>query len=96
MPDKLNSFAKEMSKLDKDVLIVPGHGPVAGQLAVQNYRDFLTVVQEAATKAHKSGIESDAGAEQFALPKNLTDWMIWSPENAKKAFAAWYRVLSTK
>ncbi|MGI9240256.1 MAG: MBL fold metallo-hydrolase [Verrucomicrobiales bacterium] len=92
-PDLLNQFGEHLGKLDKDVVIVPGHGPIADRPAVQNYRDFLAVVQAGATKAHRAGDGVEVAAEAFKLPESMSEWMIWSPDNIKKAFAAWYRVL---
>jgi len=95
-PDLLAGYAAEMTRLDKEVVIVPGHGPLADQSAVQLYQGFLRVVEEAAVKAHESGNPPEKSAEQFKLPESMDEWLIWSPENVKKAFAAWYRVLDAK
>ena len=94
-PNLLNTYATEMDALDDDVIIIPGHGQIADQAAVTIYREFLTTVEDAATAAHKAGKTADASAAEFKLPKGLEDWFIWSPENVKKAFNAWYRVLGS-
>ena len=93
-PNLLNEYAKELTELDHETAIVPGHGPIADQTAVAAYQEFLAFVQKTATEAHESKIKADQAAEKFKLPKNLEDWVIWSPKVAKDAMNAWYRVFA--
>ena len=94
-PNLLNTYASEMDELDDEAIIVPGHGQIADQVAVGIYQEFLTVVEVAATAAHKAGKPAKVSAAEFKLPKGLADWLIWSPSNVEKAFKAWYRLLSS-
>ena len=90
-PPMLDTFATEMLGFGSDTIIIPGHGPVAGQPAVKLYQDFLAEIRSAATTAHKAGTPSERASTDYKLPDSLSDWIVWSPENIKKAFAAWYR-----
>jgi glyoxylase-like metal-dependent hydrolase (beta-lactamase superfamily II) len=92
LPVKLNEYAAELVKMEADTIIVPGHGPLANSEAAKIYVDFLGYVQSEAEKAIKAGADLDAAAGEFKLPERLNDWMVWSPQNAQRAFAAWKRV----
>ena len=96
IPDKLNEYGNSLVQLENDVIVVPGHGPLADHEAARIYVDFLGVVQSAAEEAIKAGDDLEAKAKEFKLPERLEDWMIWSPDNAVKAFAAWERVLKVE
>lgn len=96
LPKRLNTYAGELTRLEKDSVIVPGHGPLADSDAAKIYADFLSYVQAEAEKAIAAGNELDAAAAQFKLPERLKDWVIWSPDNAKRAFAAWKRASETR
>ena len=90
-PKKLNEYAASLTQLENDVVIVPGHGPLADSESAKIYVDFLGYVQIAAEKAIAAGGDLDTAAGEFKLPERLKNWMVWSPENAQKAFAAWKR-----
>ena len=94
IPGKLNDYAAELVKLEKDTVIVPGHGPLSDSDAAQRYVEFLGYVQSEAEKAIKSGKDLKVAAGEFKLPKEMEEWMIWSPDNANRAFNAWKRELS--
>lgn len=91
-PEKLNEYAAELVNLEDDVIVVPGHGPLANSEAAKIYVDFLGYVQTEAEKAIQAGADLEAAAAEFKLPERLNDWMVWSPQNAQRAFAAWKRV----
>ena len=93
VPNLLNDYATEMSKLGDETIVVPGHGQVADQAAIKVYQTFLKEIQMAATKAHEKGQSAVAAAEEYSLPKSLDEWLVWSPQNIKRAFVAWHRVL---
>ena len=92
-PNLLNDYATEMSKLDDEAIVVPGHGQIADQAAIKVYQTFLKEVQMAATKSHEAGKDPLAAAAEYSLPRSLKEWLVWSPQNIKRAFVAWHRVL---
>ena len=94
-PSKLAEYAKLLEQ-SKDVILVPGHGPVADQKAVKNYQEFLAFVGDYAQTAHKAGDSIKDAAAGFKLPKPLEDWLVWSPQNARLAMNAWYKELGKK
>lgn len=92
-PSRLNEYVNQI--LDSsDVTYIPGHGPVADQKALQSYKDFLAFVEDSASTAFKKGVELEVAAKEFALPQKLSNWFVWSPDNAQKAYKAWYRELT--
>lgn len=93
MPGKLNEYAAELVKLEDDVVIVPGHGPLANTETAEIYVEFLNYVQTECETAIKAGKDIKAAAAEFKLPENLNDWFLWSPQNALRAFKAWEREL---
>ena len=93
-PNLLNDYANEMSKLDDETIVIPGHGQAADQAAIKVYQTFLKEIQMAATKSHEAGKDPLAAAAEYSLPKSLNEWLVWSPQNINRAFQAWHRVLS--
>lgn len=91
IPSKLNEYAAMLSQMEEDVIIVPGHGPLADPETTKTYVDFLGYVQSEAEKAFKAGTSAEDAGKEFKLPKRLDEWMIWSPDNARRAFNAWFR-----
>ena len=90
IPPKLNQYVAELMKA-KDVQIVPGHGPMAGQTDVAVYKQFLEFVQASAEKGFKSGKSAENAAKDFQLPEKLKDWLVWSPDVVKRSYVAWYK-----
>ena len=95
IPSRLEKYLADITA-NKDVTYVPGHGPIADQEAMKRYKELLEFVREAATKAFKAGDEINAVTKTFKLPESLSAWTIWSPDNAKRAFQAWYKELGDK
>ncbi len=93
IPDQLNDFAKHLHDMDNSAIIVPGHGPIADQAAIKVYREFLQEIENASKAAYKTGAPAKEAAKAYQLPKNLDDWLVWSPSNISRAFDAWYRIL---
>lgn len=92
IPSRLEKYL-DMITAEKEATYVPGHGPLADLAAMQQYKSLLQFVREAATKAFEAGDEIDASVKSFKLPDSLSKWIIWSPDNAKRAYTAWYREL---
>lgn len=90
VPSKLKGFVESLID-QKDVSYVPGHGPIAGQPELKKYKSFLQFVEAEAGKAFKAGKPANESAKEFKLSKEFDQWFVWSPENAQRAFQAWYR-----
>lgn len=95
IPSRLNRYVDGILE-SADVTYVPGHGPIADLDALKKYKDFLAFVQESATAAFKAGKTIEEETADFKLPDSFSQWLVWSPENAKNAYAAWYRELKTQ
>ncbi|MGI9519786.1 MAG: MBL fold metallo-hydrolase [Pirellulaceae bacterium] len=93
-PGVLNEVVDEMAR-EGETIYVPGHGPVADAEALALYREFLGMVQQAATEARQAGSPAEAAATEFTLPEKFSDWFIFAPEVMPNAFAAWYRQLES-
>lgn len=92
VPSKLETYLKQITEA-KDVTYIPGHGPVADVEAMKHYKQLLELVRESATKAFKAGDEINPASKAFKLPDSLSKWTIWSPDNVKRAYQAWYKEL---
>ena len=95
IPGRLNEFADSIVT-QKDTMFIPGHGPIADADAATIYHDFLNWVETWACDSIKSKQTVEEATKDFELPKEFKDWLVWSPENAKKAWAAWNRELNPK
>ena len=95
IPSRLNTYVDQIIG-EKDVIFVPGHGPVADSDAVKTYKEFLGWVEDKARAAHKEKLDIEVVTKDFKLDDQFKDWLVWSPQNAKRAFAAWYRELDAK
>lgn len=95
VPSQLNTYANEMFE-GKDVLYVPGHGPIADAASIKNYKEFLSWVEGKARESHKSKMDIESATKDFKLDDQFKDWLVWSPQNAANAFKAWYRELDKK
>lgn len=92
IPSKLNGYVNTMIEA-KDVTYVPGHGATADLEAIKKYKSFLAFIESSAKEAFESGKSVEEAAKEFKLADNLSDWLVWSPENATKAYKAWYKEL---
>jgi glyoxylase-like metal-dependent hydrolase (beta-lactamase superfamily II) len=92
IPSRLKSYVDSILEA-KDVTYVPGHGPVADLEAIQKYKTFLSFIEESAKTAFNEGKSIEEETKDFKLPENLSQWVVWSPDNAKKAYAAWFKEL---
>jgi hypothetical protein len=66
---------------------------VARAADFDRYVSMLDEVEQAARRAHASGVSAaDAGAS-FTLPASLGEWVLFSKAFYPRAFEAWYREL---
>lgn len=91
-PSRLNTYVKQIGEA-KDTIYVPGHGPIADHNAIRSYKNFLVWIEEQAREAHKNKVSIEKASADFKLDEQFKDWMVWSPQNAKRAYAAWFREL---
>ena len=54
---------------------------------------FLAHVEKEAKSAFDAGMSVAEASKDYKLPKELSEWMIWSPTNGARAFNAWFREL---
>jgi len=71
--DKFAAFGKEM-------LFVPGHGPLCGQEAVAMERDVLEDIGEHAQKMFKAGVPVEEAKRRYAPPERFKDLRYFSWE----------------
>lgn len=95
IPSRLNKYVASISAAP-DVTYVPGHGPIADVAALETYKEFLGFIEQRATEAYQAGRPVEAETKEFKLPERFAKWLVWSPENAKNAFNAWYRELGPR
>lgn len=95
VPSKLNAYASHMAEA-KGTTYVPGHGPLADHDAVVTYQEFLKTIQGSARAAFEQGATAEAAAQGYELPEPFDQWMVWAPDNIKKAFDACYREWSAQ
>ncbi len=92
IPGRLNEYAWTIKQQD-DTVFVPGHGPIADSNAAAIYSDFLTWIETWARDSIKAGQSVEVATKDFKLPDEFKDWLVWAPDNAKKAWVAWEREL---
>ena len=92
IPSQLNTYVDSIIEA-KDVTYIPGHGPLADLEALKKYKMFLSHIEEKVTAAFKAGKSIKEETKDFKMIDSLSEWMVWSPNNATKAYEAWYREL---
>ncbi len=93
IPSRLNQFASQIVKA-KQTTFVPGHGPIADAESVERYQAFLKFIEEQAKLALADGLSAEQAGEKFKLSDEFSKWLVWAPDNATRAFNAWFRELS--
>jgi glyoxylase-like metal-dependent hydrolase (beta-lactamase superfamily II) len=74
---------------------VPGHGSGGKEPEYDRYVAMLGEVERAARSARERGMTAVEGAAQFALPPALGEWLLFNKVFFERAFAAWYREISS-
>jgi glyoxylase-like metal-dependent hydrolase (beta-lactamase superfamily II) len=95
IPSKLSTYVEEI-KQAKETTVIPGHGPVADTDAINKYSDFLAWIEAWSKDSIQKKESIDDATADFKLPKEFADWIVWSPDNAKKAWSAWNRELNAE
>ncbi len=76
---------------DRNVVRVPGHGPIFEADDLTHYIGILDVIEEAARKARASGTPAAEAAKSITLPASLGQWAMFNPNYFEVALRAWER-----
>lgn len=76
---------------DRNIVRVPGHGPIFGADDLTHYIGVLDVMEEAARKARASGTPAAEAAKSVTLPASLGEWVMFNPNYFEVALRAWER-----
>jgi glyoxylase-like metal-dependent hydrolase (beta-lactamase superfamily II) len=79
---------------DRSTVYVPGHGPLADDAALGRYLLVLDDVEAAARRAHGLGMSPAEAAEEYRLPQEVGEWLLFNPAYFERALAAWERELA--
>jgi hypothetical protein len=60
---------KTFASWDKDVVLVPGHGPICGQETVTLFRALFDDIEEQAQKLHKAGVPAAEAGDLYVIPE---------------------------
>ena len=93
LPSVLSREVRALSA-EKNVIRVPGHGAIFNDADLANYVGVLDTVEEAARKAHKSGLSTSEAAKTFTLPATLGEWTLFGNSYFEVALRAWERELA--
>ena len=76
---------------DRNIVRVPGHGPIFTPDDLSHYVGVLDVIEEAARKARASGTPAAEAAKSVVLPPSLGEWTMFNPNYYEVALRAWER-----
>ena len=75
-------------------VFVPGHGPLADADDLSRYIAVIDAVGEAAREAWQLGMNAEEAGEQYQLPEELGEWVLFNPAYYQTAFEAWFTELA--
>lgn len=90
IPSVLGREVRALST-DRDIVRVPGHGPIFTANDLTHYIGVLDVMEEAARKARASGTPAAEAAKSVTLPASLGEWTMFNPNYFEVALRAWER-----
>jgi glyoxylase-like metal-dependent hydrolase (beta-lactamase superfamily II) len=90
IPSILSRSVRALSA-DRNIVRVPGHGPIFGADDLTHYIGVLDVMEEAARKARASGTPAAEAAKSVTLPASLGEWVMFNPNYFEVALRAWER-----
>jgi len=94
-PVQLGEAVRATRRSAAATVYVPGHGPLGKAPEYDRYVAMLGEVERGARSAHARGVTAAEGAAQFALPPTLGEWTLFNKVFFERAFAAWYREISS-
>jgi cyclase len=85
---------KTFASWDKDILFVPGHGPLCGQEGIALLRALFDDIEEQAQKMHKAGVSAAEARDLYEIPekyKNIGNfaWDFSIGPAITKLYAEW-------
>jgi glyoxylase-like metal-dependent hydrolase (beta-lactamase superfamily II) len=90
IPSILSREVRALSA-DRNIVRVPGHGPIFTGDDLTHYIGVLDVMEEAARKARASGTPAAEAAKSVTLPSTLGEWTMFNPNYFEVALRAWER-----
>lgn len=88
VPSRLSRSVRALQAMGA-ATFVPGHGPLADAEVMARYVALIDSVEEAARNAWRRGVNSDDAAAAYAVPAELGEWMMFSPNYHQRAIQAW-------
>lgn len=88
VPSRLSRSVRALQAIPAGVF-VPGHGPLADAGAMARYVALIDSVEEAARNAWRRGVNSEEAAENYEVPAELGDWVMFNPNYHQRAIQAW-------
>lgn len=90
IPSVLSREVRALSNI-RNVVRVPGHGPIFDTDDLTQYIGVLDVIETAAQKAKASGTPAADAAKSVVLPASLGEWAMFNPNYFEVALRAWER-----
>jgi glyoxylase-like metal-dependent hydrolase (beta-lactamase superfamily II) len=72
---------------------VPGHGSLADLEAMDRYMNLLDSVEDAARRALERGMTAEEAGEEYSVPDELGEWLLFNPRYFATAIGAWINEL---
>lgn len=91
-PDRLRAAVAEIPH-DAGIVLVPGHGPLAGPDEYTRYVGLLDQVEDHARTAAAEGWEAAEAAERFNPSGPAADWFRFSAGYPERALSRWLSIL---
>ena len=90
IPSVLSREVRALANI-RNVVRVPGHGPIFDTDDLSQYIGVLDVIETAAQKAKASGTPAADAAKSVVLPASLGEWAMFNPNYFEVALRAWER-----
>jgi glyoxylase-like metal-dependent hydrolase (beta-lactamase superfamily II) len=90
IPSILSREVRALST-DRNIVRVPGHGPIFSADDMTHYVGVLDVIEAAAQRARSAGTPAAEAAKTITLPASLGEWAMFNPNYFEVALRAWER-----
>ena len=74
---------------DKQILYVPGHGPLANGEDMARYLSVIDGLEETARTARREGWTAEEAGNRHRIPESLGEWTLFNPAYFQRAVEAW-------
>ena len=88
VPSRLSRSVRALQAIPAGIF-VPGHGPLADAEAMSRYVAMIDSVEAAARDARRQGMNAEDAANQYEVPEELGEWVLFSPNYYQRAIEAW-------